>query len=41
MVGRRVTDLQYVDDIILIACSEAQLQELVDRRTVSARRTIC
>ena len=29
--GRRVTNLRYADDIILLACSEIQLQELVDR----------
>ena len=28
--GRRVTNLRYADDIILLACSEIQLQELVD-----------
>jgi len=27
-----VTNLRYVDDIILLASSEAQLQELVDQR---------
>ena len=29
--GRRVTNLRYADDIILLACSEIQLQVLVDR----------
>jgi len=29
--GRIVTNLQYADDIILLATSEAELQELVDR----------
>lgn len=29
--GRRVTNLRYADDIILLACSETELQELVDR----------
>jgi len=29
--GRIVTNLHYADDIILLATSEAELQELVDR----------
>jgi len=29
--GRRITNLCYVDDIVLTASSEAELQELVDR----------
>lgn len=29
--GRRLTNLRYADDIILLACSETQLQELVGR----------
>ena len=29
--GRRVTNLRYADDIILLACSKVELQELVDR----------
>jgi len=29
--GRMVTNLCYTDDIILLATSEAELQELVDR----------
>ena len=29
--GRIVTNLRYADDIILLATSEAELQELVDR----------
>ena len=31
MSGRRVTNLKYADDIILIACSALELQALVDR----------
>ena len=30
--GRMITNLRYADDIILLATSEAELQELVDRR---------
>jgi len=29
--GRMITNLRYTDDIILLATSEAKLQELVDR----------
>jgi len=29
--GRIVTNFRYADDIILLATSEAELQELVDR----------
>ena len=29
--GRMITNLRYADDIILLATSEAELQELVDR----------
>ena len=29
--GRKITNLRYADDIILLATSEAELQELVDR----------
>ena len=29
--GWRVTNVRYADDIILLACLEMQLQELVDR----------
>ena len=29
--GRRVTNLRYVDDIVLTACSALELQTLVDR----------
>jgi len=29
--GRILTNLRYIDDIILLATSEAELQELVDR----------
>jgi len=29
--GRMITNLRYADDIILLATSEAGLQELVDR----------
>ena len=29
--GRILTNLRYADDIILVATSEAELQELVDR----------
>ena len=29
--GRMVTNLRYVDDIILLATSESELQELLDR----------
>ena len=29
--GRMTTNLRYADDIILLATSEAELQELVDR----------
>ena len=29
--GRMITSLRYADDIILLATSEAELQELVDR----------
>ena len=31
IVGRMITNLRYADDIILLATSEAELQELVDR----------
>ena len=30
--GRMITNLRYADDIILLAISEAELQELVDRK---------
>ena len=30
--GRMITNLRYADDIILLATSETELQELVDRR---------
>ena len=30
--GRIITNLRYADDIILLATSETELQELVDRR---------
>jgi len=33
--GRIVTNLRYADDIILLATSEAELQELVDRQDQS------
>jgi len=29
--GRMITNLRYADDVILLATSEAELQELVDR----------
>ena len=29
--GQMITNLRYADDIILLATSEAELQELVDR----------
>ena len=29
--GRRLTNLRYADDIVLLACSEMELQELVNR----------
>ena len=29
--GRRLTNLRYSDDIVLLACSEMELQELVNR----------
>jgi len=29
--GRMITNLRYADDIVLLATSEAELQELVDR----------
>ena len=31
LVVQRLTNLRYADDIILLACSEIQLQELVDQ----------
>ena len=37
--GRMITNLCYADDIILLAISQAELQELVDRRTESAANT--
>ena len=36
--GRRVTNLRYADDIILLACSEAELQELVNRLDVVSKK---
>jgi len=36
--GRIVTNLRYADDIILLATSEAELQELVDRVDRVSRR---
>ena len=36
--GRMITNLRYADDIILLATSEAQLQELVDRLDRVSRR---
>jgi len=37
--GRIVTNLCYADNIILLATSEAELQELVDRLVQSAVNT--
>ena len=37
--GRVVTNLRYADDIILLATSEAELQELVDRLDHVSRNT--
>jgi len=36
--GRMITNLLYVDDIILLATSEAELQELMDRLDQVNRR---
>jgi len=36
--GRMITNLRYADDIILLATSEAELQELVDRLDQVSRR---
>ena len=36
--GRMITNLRYADDIILLATSEAELQELVDRLDRVSRR---
>jgi len=36
--GRMITNLRYADDIILLATSEAKLQELVDRLDQVSRR---
>ena len=36
--GRRVTNLRHADDIILLACSEAELQELVNRLHVVSKK---
>ena len=36
--GRMITDLRYADDIILLATSEAELQELVDRLDCVSRK---
>ena len=39
--GRRVTNLRYADDIVLLACSEAELQELVNHLDVVSKNTLC
>jgi len=36
--GRMITNLRYADDIILLAISEEELQELVDRIDRVSRR---
>ena len=36
--GRMITNLRYADDIILLAASGAELQELVDRLDRVSRR---
>jgi len=36
--GRMITNLRYADDIILLATSEAELQELVDRLEPVSRK---
>ena len=36
--GRRVTNLRYADDIVLLACSETDLQDLVNRLDVVSKR---
>jgi len=36
--GRIITNLRYADDIILLATSEAELQELVDRLDLASRK---
>ena len=36
--GRMITNLRYADDIILLAASEAELQELVDCLNRVSRR---
>ena len=38
--GRRVNNLRYADDIILLASSEGQLQELVNRLNLASRKYI-
>ena len=38
--GRMITNLRYADDIILLATSEAELQELVDRLDRVSRKYI-
>jgi len=38
-IGRRmITNLRYADDIVLLATSEAELQELVDRLARVSRK---
>ena len=39
--GRRVTNLRYADDIILLPCSEAELLKLVNRLDVVSKNTVC
>ena len=36
--GRMITNLRYADDVIMLASSEAELQELVDRLDRVSRR---
>jgi hypothetical protein len=38
MGGRRVTNLRYADDIILLACTEMELQDLVNRLDSVSKR---
>jgi len=40
MANSHVTNLRYVDDIILLATSEAELQELVDRLDRDSRKYV-
>ena len=37
--GRRVANLRYTDDIILVACSEFELQEMVDRLDTANKKS--